>query len=132
MNKISFLLFRVGIAMSLLGHGIARLPKLEAFSVWMSANFKTSFLPKELVVSFSYLLPFAEFTLGLLLLIGLFTKPAAAAAAVLMIILVFGASVSENWEAIPSQLIHLAFFTVVLQFIKSNCWAMDELRKNRR
>jgi hypothetical protein len=45
-------------------------PKLNAFSHWMVESFKNSFLPKVVVVPFSYLLPIAEFGVGLLLIIG--------------------------------------------------------------
>lgn len=35
----------------------------------------------------------------------------------------------ENWEALPSQLIHVAFFAVLLHFEGYNTWAIDRLIK---
>ncbi|MEI2272470.1 DoxX family membrane protein [Sphingobacterium sp. ML3W] len=127
MDKTVFLLLRLGIAISLFGHGLVRLPKLNAFSQWMIASFEKSFLPKVMVLPFSYVLPVAEFTVGLFLLIGLFTKPALIMGAGVLLILLFGTAMIENWEAIPSQLLHLAFFALLLQFIQSNSWALDKL-----
>jgi len=127
MDKTVFLLLRLGIAISLFGHGLVRLPKLNAFSQWMMASFEKSFLPKVMVLPFSYVLPVAEFTVGLFLLIGLFTKPALIMGAGVLLILLFGTAMIENWEAIPSQLLHLAFFALLLQFIQSNSWALDKL-----
>ena len=72
-------------------------------------------------------LPFAELAIGFLLLIGLFTEPALISGAVLVLLLLFGTAMVENWEAIPSQLIHLIFFTVLLQFIASNSWSLDKI-----
>ena len=84
-------------------------------------------LPKALVTPFSYLLPIAEFTIGLLLISGLFTKPALIGGSVVMMILIFGACMIENWEILPSQLIHAAFFAVLLQFAANNTYALDNL-----
>lgn len=127
MDTTVFLLLRLGIATSMFGHGLVRLPKLNAFSEWMTTSFEKSLLPKVTVIPFSYVLPVAEFTVGLLLLIGLFTKPALIMGAVILLVLLFGTAIIENWEAIPSQLLHLAFFALLLQFIQSNSWALDKL-----
>ncbi|WPO78787.1 MULTISPECIES: DoxX family protein [Flavobacterium] len=129
METISFLLLRIAIAISMFGHGLVRLPKLEAFSNWMTNSFENSMLPKILVTPFSYILPVAEFSIGVLLLLGLFTKPSLIAGAVIMLILLFGTSMIENWEAIPSQLMHIAFFALLLHFINDNSWAIDTLIK---
>ncbi|MCW3116239.1 MAG: DoxX [Chitinophagaceae bacterium] len=129
MNTITFLLLRLSIGTSILGHGLVRLPKLSAFSNGMVSSFEKSFLPKILVVPFSYVLPLTEFTTGLLLLIGLFTIPALISGCVIMILLIFGTTMIENWDALPSQLIHVAFFAVLLQFAQYNTWAIDSLFK---
>ena len=129
MNTTTFLLVRLAIAASILGHGLVRLPKLSAFSTWMVNSFEKSILPEILVVPFSYVLPPAEFTIGLLLLVGLFTIPVLIAGAIIMILLIFGTTIIENWDAIPSQLIHVAFYAVLLQFSKYNDWALDNLFK---
>jgi len=127
MDKTVFLLLRLGIAISMFGHGLVRLSKLNTFSQWMIASFEKSLLPKAMVLPFSYVLPVAESTVGLCLLIGLFTKPALIMGAGVLLILLFGTAMIENWEAIPSQLLHLAFFALLLQFVQSNSWALDKL-----
>ena len=109
------------------GHGLVRLPKLEGFSHWMVGNFQKSMLPEALVTPFGYLLPILEFAIGLLLLLGLFTRTALIAGSFVMIVLIFGSSMIESWEAIPSQLIHVAFFAVLLHHITSNTWAVDRV-----
>lgn len=129
MNTSAFLLLRLAAGISMLGHGLVRLPKLNAFSLWMVGNFEKSILPKALITPFSYVLPFAEFIIGLLLLTGLFTEYALVMGGIVMLILLFGTSMIENWDAIPSQLLHLIFFSVLLHFIESNTWALDYLLK---
>lgn len=125
MIPTSFLLLRVAIGTSLLGHGLVRLPKLPAFSQWMVGLFAKSMLPELLVTPFSYLLPVAEFVIGLLLVTGLFTRQALIAGSWTMIFLIFGTSLIENWDALPSQLIHIAFLAGLLNFTQSNTWALD-------
>jgi len=127
MNTSSFLLLRLAIGTSMLGHGLVRLPKLQTFSHWMVGSFVKSILPQALVIPFSYVLPIAEFIIGLLLVTGLFTKPALVAGSLVMIVLILGSCMIENWEVLPSQLIHVAFFTILLQFINSNTLAIDQL-----
>lgn len=129
METTSFLLLRLAIAISMFGHGLVRLPKLTTFSNWMVGSFENSMLPKIIVAPFSYILPIAEFSIGLFLLLGIFTKPSLVAGAVVMLILLFGTSMIENWEAIPSQLIHIAFFALLLHFADYNSWAIDTLIK---
>lgn len=127
MNTTAFLLLRVAAGMSMLGHGLVRLPKLQAFSQWMTGTFAQSMLPPVLVKPFSLILPIAEFLLGLLLVAGLWTRPALIAAGLVMILLILGTTLIENWEAIPAQLLHTAFFAVLLQFISSNTLSIDQL-----
>lgn len=131
MNDLTFVILRLAIGASMFGHGLVRLPKLNGFSHWMVGTFEKSMLPKFMVTPFSYLLPIAEFTIGVLLLSGLFTKPALVAGGAVMIILILGSCMIENWEIIPSQLIHAAFFAVLLQFAANNTYSLDNLFFNK-
>jgi len=131
MNKWTYLLLRLSVGTSMFGHGLVRLPKLTAFSHWMVGSFQKSFLPVELVTPFSYLLPVAEFVIGLMLIIGLFTKQALIAGGLVMVLLIFGTTMIENWDAIPVQLIHSAFFATLLHFSDSNTLALNNLVKKK-
>ncbi len=127
MNTTTFLLLRLAIAASMLGHGLVRLPKLQAFSSWMTGTFEKSMLPLALVKPFSLALPVAELLLGLLLVAGLWTRPALIAGGILMIALIFGTTLIEDWAAIPGQLLHAAFFALLLQYLASNRFSIDRL-----
>ena len=123
------MLLRLAIGASMFGHGLVRLPKLAGFSSWMVGSFEKSMLPLSLVRPFSYALPILEFTVGLLLITGLFTKVSLIAGALIMVALIFGTTLIESWDAITSQLIHAAFFAVLLQFVQYNTYALDSLLK---
>jgi len=131
-QQLSFLLARLAAGMSMFGHGLVRLPKLNGFSAWMVGQFQKSMLPDSVVIPFSYVLPIAEFLVGVFLLIGLFTKQSLIGGALVMIALIFGSSMIEEWGAIPSQLIHAAFFSILLIFEREyNFLAVDKiLEKN--
>jgi thiosulfate dehydrogenase [quinone] large subunit len=126
-NTTTFLLARLAVAVSLFGHGLVRLPKLNGFSNWMVKQFQASMLPKILVVPFSYVLPVAEFAIGLLLIAGLFTRQALVAGSIVMLLLIFGSCMIEEWDAIPTQLIHMLFFAVLLSYVNEyNSFAIDK------
>ncbi len=127
MNTTSFLLLRLAAGLSMLGHGLVRMPKLQAFSHWMTGQFERSLLPMTLVRPFSLVLPFAELLIGLLLVAGLWTRPALVAGSVVMLMLILGTTLVENWEAMPSQLIHITFFALLLQYAGSNRFSADAL-----
>lgn len=126
-----YLFIRLGVGMSLFGHGLVRMPKLVDFSEWMLHKFENAMLPLFLVKVFSYALPVAEFSIGLLLLLGLFTKQAAISGAILFLILIFGSCMIEEWAAIPSQLIHILFLSILLYTISNNHYSIDKKINNK-
>src|SRR3984957_2269771 len=121
----AFLLGRLGIGASSFGHGLVRLPILDKFSQGMITEFQPSIIPQALVSPFAYALPFAEGIIGLLLLLGLFTRHALVAGAIVMILLIFGTTAIEQWNNLNSQLIHLLFLAGLLPFVDEyNTWAL--------
>jgi len=124
--KQSFLLVRLAIGTSLFGHGLVRLQKLDKFSQGMADHFQHSILPQTLVLAFGYFLPFAEFGIGVLTLAGLWTRQVAVAGVLLMILLIFGTTTIEQFDPIPSQLLHAAFFIGLLVFAdRYDSWSLD-------
>lgn len=128
-TKWAYLLGRLAIGLSFFGHGLVRLPKLAGFSNWMAGQFSKSFLPETLIITFSYILPFAEFIAGLLIILGLFTRQGLSLAGLVMLALIFGTTMIENWEALPSQLIHIAFLSWLLDYLPHNSYAVDKIIK---
>jgi len=126
-HKTSFWVVRIAIGTSMFAHGLVRLPKLEAFSQGLVNAFAQSMLPEVLIRPFSYALPLAEFTVGLLLILGLFTRLAALATAAILIVLVLGSGLIENWDAISAQLLHIAFVAYLLHHLDNNAFAIDNI-----
>lgn len=114
--KTIYFFLRLPIAISILGHGLVRLPKLNGFSDWMVGMMQNSFLPQFLILPFSYILPFAEFLTGLWLLVGFKSKEAVFTGLTIMSILIFGSCSIENWGAIEAQLLHAVYLFALLWF----------------
>ena len=129
MKNDAYLITRLAVGATIFGHGLVRVPKISAFASSTAAGFEKSMLPVTWALPFGYLIVIAEFIIGLLVLIGLFTRKASFAGGLLMVLLIIGTSLTENWAAIPSQLLHTAFFIVLIQYSGSNTWAVDKLLK---
>jgi thiosulfate dehydrogenase [quinone] large subunit len=126
-GAVAYLLLRVTIGTSLLGHGLVRLPKLGAFHTQLAAEFTTSMLPAGLVSVCGYALPFAELVTGVLLVAGALTRAAAIAGGLVMIVLVFGATSIEHFNVIGEQLIHASLLAAVIAFRRHNAYSVDRL-----
>lgn len=124
-KRIAFLFVRLAMAISMLTHGIVRLPKLGAFSEGMVDQFSESMLPDWLVWPLSYTIPVIEFALGVTLLLGFLTRLSALAGAFLMLVLLAGSGMVEAWSSFPTQLIHLAFFVAILLYHRYDSYALD-------
>ncbi|MPS75125.1 MAG: DoxX family membrane protein [Chryseobacterium sp.] len=114
--KTTYFFLRLPIAISLLGHGLVRLPKLAAFSNWMVTSMEKSVIPSFMIVPFSYVLPIVEFLIGLLLLIGFQTRYMIYSGLTLMSVLILGSASIENWSAIEAQLLHSVYLGGLLWF----------------
>ncbi|MCT2409850.1 DoxX family protein [Chryseobacterium antibioticum] len=126
MNKsTAYFLLRVSMGVNLLGHGLARIPKLSAFAEGMTNSFEKSWLPQPLVQIFSTTLPFLEFIIGLMLILGFKTRIASFAGAGLIIMLLFGSSTVENWEAMGIQMIYVLFFYILISRLEDNSYSLD-------
>jgi thiosulfate dehydrogenase (quinone) large subunit len=125
MDKFAYLIVRTGIALSMLGHGLVRIPQLSSWAEGMAEDFEGSLLPEAFVTPFFFILPFLEFLLGVFLILGLFTRSSAIVGGFLMGGLIFGTCLIENYGSIPSQMIHLLLFVIVIQFIGANTLALD-------
>ncbi len=126
-ERITYLLGRLPVAVSMFGHGLERLPKLSGFSNHMVQQFNNAMLPLALVEVFSYVLPFIELITGILLIIGLFTRFAAVISVLTMLALIFGSCMIEQWENVFTQIIYGLCFALIYYFEPYNYYSVDKL-----
>jgi thiosulfate dehydrogenase [quinone] large subunit len=120
---------RAAVGLSMATHGLVRIPKIDKFSNGMLEQFASSIIPAPLVNAFSHALPFLELATGIMLCFGVFTRIGLVLGNIIMLMLLFGTGMIENWEAIPSQLIHVAFFSVLLVYLDLNKFSIDDLNR---
>lgn len=113
-TKLAFFFIKLPLALSMLGHGLVRLPKLQGFSQWMVTFMEKSYLPRFMIMGFSYVVPFVELLVGAFLLLGIFTVPVLYVGLVLVALFAFGNTTIENWDSITSELLHGAYMTLLL------------------
>lgn len=124
-EQLAYALFRITMGVAMLGHGLVRIPKLPVFRDGMVKMFD-GVLPAALVTPFATILPFVEFVIGALLIVGLFTRYAIVAGAVLMMVLIFGACMKENWEIVGMQMVYAFLYYVLLRFYGHNVYALSK------
>ena len=113
------------MGMSFFGHGLIRLTKLSSFSSTLLKEFSKSFLPGGLVVLFGYTLPFLEFITGVLLLFGLFTRFATVLGVIIILALIFGSCITEQWNNVFSQIVYGAYLAALYNFSDYNQISVD-------
>jgi thiosulfate dehydrogenase [quinone] large subunit len=131
-RRIAYLLMRLAVGFSLFGHGLVRIPRLSTFDAHLTGQFTNSIVPNTLVSVCGYVLPFVEFCIGLMLVVGVFTRIALVAGVLLMTILVFGSTTIENYSIINEQLIHAAILAVLIVFLDQNSFSIDHALARRR
>lgn len=126
-KQSAYALLRITMGVNLLAHGLVRFPKLNGFRDWMVDFFKDTPFPNVLVSGWANALPFVEFGIGFLLIIGAYTYKTSIAGAFLIIILLFGSCMTEQWEWAGMQLIYALIFGILISQIENNGWSINNI-----
>ncbi|GAA4111187.1 hypothetical protein GCM10022393_08710 [Aquimarina addita] len=130
-DQAAFFFGRIAIGVNFLVHGIVRIPKLSQFTEGMIKGFSETWLPEILVYSFAFSLPFLELFIGIFLFLGLKTKESLMTGGFLIIILIFGTGLKEDWSLVSSQMIYVIFFFLMLKNVNFNSYSLDTFKKTR-
>jgi thiosulfate dehydrogenase [quinone] large subunit len=123
--ELAFVLGRLLLGLNFLMHGLVRIPKLAVFSAGIEKEFATSPLPPALVSAYAHTLPFVEGGIGLLLVLGLFTRPALVAAMLAIASLIFGSSLLEKWSLVGDQMVYGLFIITLVLHLQRNRLCLD-------
>ncbi|MDT0642032.1 DoxX family protein [Zunongwangia sp. F363] len=130
-HQLAYVLARITLGLNFLLHGLVRIPKLEKFASGLASGFEGTLMPLALAEAFAYVLPFLEFLIGLLILAGYKTKHVLAAAAVLIMLLIFGSALKEDWGAVATQMLYALFIFFLLIYLEYNLLALDTKSKKK-
>jgi thiosulfate dehydrogenase [quinone] large subunit len=125
--ELAFVLGRLLLGLNFLLHGLVRIPKLAVFRAGILKEFAAAPLPPSLVSGYATALPFVEGGIGLLLLLGLFTRPALVAAMLVLMSLIFGSSLLEKWSVVGDQMLYGLFIITLVLHLQRNRLCLDPL-----
>lgn len=129
-KQTAYALLRITMGVNFLAHGLVRIPKLNGFRTWMLTTFENSILPSWSVYAWGSVLPFLELIIGLLLIVGYKTYQTTIAGALVIIALIFGSCMIENWDWAATQMLYALFFFFLISYVEQNYFAIDH-KKNR-
>src|ERR1039457_5128204 len=125
-DEIAYLLLRVTLGANLLLHGFSRLiGNHSAFAAYMENQMHIAPMPGFLVHFVTVVLPWCEETVGLLMILGLWTSVALIAGSLLMLALQIGTCLAQNWDVAGGQLIYVLLFFILLTYCERNRWSVD-------
>lgn len=126
-RKMAYLVLRFTLGLSILMHGLVRLPHLNAFADSMVKLFGETLLPAIIVRAFALSLVFVEASVGLLLLLGLCTRWALLLGSLVMASLVFGTALQSDWNALAIQMLYASIYTALIAAREYNSYSVDAL-----
>ena len=131
-KELAFLIGRITLGINFAAHGIVRLPKLSAFCEGMVKQFKGTLSGFDaLIYSYSYVLVFVELLVGIALILGFKTKVSLILVSVIMMSLIFGASMQEEWPRVGFQMIYVVFGYLMMNgFVETNFSLDARLKKS--
>ena len=131
-QQAAYTLLRLILGTNIFIHGVSRLLAGSAlFAAKVVIQFVQAPLPPWSVYAFGLSLPWVEAALGFLLLIGLRTHAALIGGGLLILILTFGSSLIQDWNAAGSQLIYALAYAALLFLLRYNTWSIDHALEKR-
>jgi thiosulfate dehydrogenase [quinone] large subunit len=126
--SLAHLLLRLGLGVNFFVHGLSRLPNLAGFVAYLEQTMAKTWLPLPLVTAAGFVIPFVELITGVLLILGLFLRPALVLGSLFMIALTFGICLAQNWTVAAEQLIYLLVFALLLATARRDRYSLDSWR----
>jgi len=124
--QLAYSAFRITLGMNIFFHGAMRLiTGLDAWVQMQGAAFTKTLLPMWSVHAFLYVLPFIEVILGTLTTLGLFTRWALIGGSVMMLILVFGNDMRQDWGTVGNNMHYVLYYVLLIAALRYNSFALD-------
>jgi thiosulfate dehydrogenase (quinone) large subunit len=114
-QALAYAILRLTIGMNFFCHGFSRIVSgVGVFVAGAAAGFGDTILPVWLFRSYLTMIPFIEVTLGVLLILGLFSRAALVAGGLFIVSLTFGQGMRSNWETLGLHLSYAVVYFILL------------------
>lgn len=131
-KAVSYALLRVTLGVNIFIHGIIRFGDYSGFVAKIVKDFQGTILPQFSVSIFAWSLPPIEALVGFLLIIGLYTRFATIAGAVVIAVLVFGTSLKQNWNVVGIQMAYALIYYFLILNLQHDRYSLDHWIKKRK
>lgn len=128
----AYTLLRIVVGINYFNHGATRIFNIPGFMDSMVATMQDSGIPEFLVRINAALVPPVELIVGALITIGFLTRGALIACFILMIVLMYGITIIQNWDGASSQLIYNIVLFILLAGVSFNRISVDAWLKHKR
>ena len=127
--SIAYAILRLSFGANIMLHGVSRLLNgRAAFLAYLNHYFEHAHLiPASSLPAFGAVLPWAETTLGLLLIVGLFSRFTMIVGALVMLVLVVGTNLAQDWIVSGLQLIYCFLYYYLLVHLDENTLSLDAM-----
>jgi thiosulfate dehydrogenase (quinone) large subunit len=123
---LPYALLRIALGLNICLHGVVRWTLgLRNFAESLLPMFQKTILPVWSVYSFGYVLPIVEALVGACVLFGFQTKRALISGSVLMLVLMFGSTLRQDWPTVGIQLMYSLVYSLLLAGTPVNYYSID-------
>ena len=124
---IAYTILRLSFGANILLHGLSRvLNGRAAFLAYLTHYFEHAHLvPAGMLPIFGAVLPWVETTLGLLLMLGLFSRFTMIVGALVLTVLVIGTNLAQDWLVAGLQLPYCFIYYYLLIHLEQNRMSLD-------
>jgi thiosulfate dehydrogenase (quinone) large subunit len=128
---IAYTILRVSFGANIMLHGVSRIVMGHAaFLAYLTHYFeKAPYFGAGMLSIFATVQPWVELILGLLLIIGLATQFSLIAGGLVILCLVIGTNLAQDWLVSGLQLIYAFLYYYLLVHLDQNRYSIDGVRK---
>jgi thiosulfate dehydrogenase [quinone] large subunit len=129
--SIAYAALRIAFGVNMAMHGVNRvLAGVGQFAAAMAQEFSATVLPRWMVLAFGQVLPFVELAIGILLLIGLWTRGTLLSGMAVIAALMFGTALKGDWNILGTQLLYALVYYLLLARRADDAFGVDTARRH--
>src|ERR1700680_4227961 len=132
-RSLGYFILRLSLGVDMLMHYVVRTWGISKDFVPVTEKmFVGNLLPMSWVHVFLTVLPYFEGLLGVLLLLGLWSRWALTAEGLLVTVLLFGTALRSDWTVVSHQMIYILFVFILLGAARDDYFSVDGFLARRR